>query len=158
MKRFFTLIVMSALLFGCANGGPKQTAGTYIGAASGAIIGSQIGGGTGQFAAIALGTLIGSQLGAHIGSSMDEKDKQLASNTVVSALETKPDNIKSTWRNPNNQHHGDVVVVRTVEKANKVCRDYAQTVYIDGKQETVRGRACRNIADTRGAWFVEDKN
>ena len=67
----FTIATL-LLLTGCNPS--KQDIGTVIGAGSGAFIGSQIGGGTGQLAAVAIGALLGGYLGSSIGQSMDELD------------------------------------------------------------------------------------
>lgn len=157
------LMILVAIIFltgliGCETmGGPKQTGGTIIGAAGGAIVGSQFGKGTGRIVATALGTFIGSQIGAQIGKNMDERDKRIAGNTAANALEYSPDNRISTWRNPNNNHHGEFVVTRTRENkaAHEVCRDYVHTVIIDGEEQKLYGRACRDIRDPKAAWYFK---
>jgi surface antigen len=152
------LVILSAIgLAGCETmGGPNQTGGTLIGAASGAVLGSQFGKGSGQLVGVALGTFIGSQIGASIGKQMDERDRQLAGRSAVNALENQPDNRAVTWTNPNNQHSGQIVVTKTEENLarNQVCRDYVQTVTIDGQQERISGRACRDVRDVKGQWMV----
>ena len=149
-KLLTSLTILSLTLAGCTNdGGAKQTAGTYIGAAAGALLGSQVGKGHGRLAGVAVGTLIGAQLGAHIGQKMDKKDKELADQAAYQTLERQPDNVVSTWKNPNTQHRGDFVVNKTVETSSSVCREYTHTVYIDGEQEVLHGTACRNSS---GKW------
>lgn len=71
MKRIFTCLVMLSFLAACAQNGQdgflqrsdgnvsKQGVGTLAGAAGGAILGSNIGKGKGNIAAIAIGTLLG---------------------------------------------------------------------------------------------------
>lgn len=153
--KFITIALISSLVLGCSTGGPKETGGTYIGAATGALVGSQFGKGSGRLVGTALGTFIGAQIGGSVGRQMDAQDRKLASNTAYQALETAPDNRKVGWRNPNNNHSGSVVVTGTRESSNTVCRDYVQTVYIDGQTEKVYGRACRDLRDTRGTWYVQ---
>ncbi len=164
-KKLLTVTVSAAVgvalfigLVGCqTTGGPKQTAGTFVGAAGGALVGSQFGKGSGRIIATALGTILGAQLGASIGKGMDDNDRRLAGNTAAYSLESRPDNRVSRWRNPNNNHNGEFVVTRTVEDnaANTVCRDYVHTVVIDGKREKIYGRACRDMRDTRARWNVQ---
>ena len=72
------------LLTGCNP--TKQDIGTLVGAGSGAFIGSQIGGGTGQLAAVAIGALLGGYIGGSIGQDMDELDQY----KTQQALETSP--------------------------------------------------------------------
>lgn len=155
-SRLVVTLVGAIFLFGCANGGPKQTAGTYIGAATGALVGSQFGKGSGRLVGVALGTFLGGMLGSEIGSRMDAKDKELAAQAASNSLESAPDNRVTTWRNPNNNHSGNFVVTKTEEynNQNKVCRDYVHTVTIDGKQEQVAGRACRDVRDPKAQWSI----
>lgn len=151
MKRKFVIGVtaLSLGLAGCTADGPKQSAGTFIGAATGALVGSQFGKGDGQLVGVAIGTLVGAQLGSHIGAKMDAKDRELANQTAFRSLEKQPDNVVSTWKNPNNSHSGNFVVTKTSEQGNKVCRDYSHTVFIDGEQEVLTGKACRQ---SDGTW------
>jgi surface antigen len=159
IKKFLVLVVATVLIAGCdATGGPKQTGGTLVGAVGGALVGSQFGKGHGRVVATALGTLIGSQIGASIGRGMDENDKRMANNNAVQALEHQPDNQVSGWHNPNNNHRGNFMVTRTQEypQSNKVCRDYVQTVIIDGQSQKLHGRACRDVRDARGGWYTQE--
>lgn len=68
-----TLLIGSLTIFlaSCSSMGPNETGGTLIGAGAGALIGSQIGGGSGRIAATALGTLGGAAVGNAIGRQMD---------------------------------------------------------------------------------------
>lgn len=143
-QRFIAGTVALVLSLGaCTSDGPKQSAGTLIGAATGALVGSQFGKGHGRMAGIAIGTLIGSQVGSHIGSKMDKRDRELANQTAFHSLEKQPDNVVSSWKNPNNAHGGNFVVTSTTEEGSRVCRNYAHTVFIEGEQEVLKGRACR---------------
>lgn len=142
-------------LTGCVTGGSNQTGGTLIGGATGALLGSQFGKGHGRLAGVAIGTMLGSFVGGSIGKSMDDMDRQLAANCTYNALELQPDNRSVTWNNPNNNHNGAVIVTRTNEYSHKVCRDFVQTVIIDGRQEQMVGRACRDIRDPRGLWVAQ---
>lgn len=148
-------LLLILCLTGCVTGGSNQTGGTLLGGATGALLGSQFGKGHGRLAGVAIGTMLGSFVGASIGKSMDEQDRQMAANSTFNALERQPDNRPITWHNPNNQHSGTVIVTRTNELNTKVCRDYVQTVLIDGTQQQVAGRACRDIRDPQGLWIVQ---
>jgi surface antigen len=153
-KKLVVSLVAFTCLVGCY-GGPNQTGGTLLGGAAGALIGSQVGKGHGRLAGVAVGTMLGSMMGSQIGKSMDDRDRELATNTTFNALEKQPDNRAVTWKNPNNNHSGRVVVTKTQETSNKVCRDYVQTVTIDGKQQQVAGRACRDVRDPQGQWIAQ---
>lgn len=77
-KKSLAFVSVAALfLAGCsATGGTKQTAGTLIGAAGGAVLGSQIGGGSGRIVGTAIGTLGGALVGGALGKNMDDNDKK----------------------------------------------------------------------------------
>jgi surface antigen len=157
LKKTLTLGVLALTLTGCAGQGPKQTGGQLLGGAAGALIGSQFGKGTGQLVGVAIGALAGSYIGGTIGYQLDEKDKALAQENMINSLENAPDQQTQGWHNPNSHHSGTFKVTHTQEMPTNhlVCRDYVQTVTIDGKQEEVQGRACRDMRDTRAAWKVQ---
>ncbi len=157
IKKLTVAATLVLTLTGCAGAGPKQTGGQLLGGAAGALLGSQFGGGSGRLVGVAIGAMAGSYLGGTIGYQMDEKDKQLAKHTMLDTLEKAPDYQEHGWKNPNNNHSGSFKVTRTQELSaqNLVCRDYVSTVMIDGKQEKVQGRACRDIRDSRAAWRIE---
>lgn len=152
--RSIIIIISCITLIACQTNRPKESAGTLIGGATGAVIGSQIGKGKGQIASVAIGTLLGAMVGNTIGRQMDEHDRAMANRTAHYVLETQPDNTRRAWRNPNTNHHGDFTVTRTTEypDSHQICRDFQQTVTIDGQQEVVHGRACRDALDPNGKW------
>jgi uncharacterized protein YgiM (DUF1202 family) len=75
----------------------KENVGRAIGAGVGALIGSQIGGGSGRVVAIAAGTLAGFWLGGQVGRHLSESDQRGLADTTQSALNTGQ---PQTWRNP----------------------------------------------------------
>lgn len=147
------IAVLSAWFAGCANMNPqeqpKQTAGTVLGAIGGGLLGAQVGDGAGQLAATAAGTLAGAWLGGEVGASLDRADRAYAQNATYTALEHNPTGTASTWRNPDTGHYGAVTPTRTYKTAERDCRDYEQTVVVDGQEETIRGTACR---ESDGTW------
>ena len=133
------------LLTGCNPS--KQDIGTVIGAGSGAFIGSQIGGGTGQLAAVAIGTLLGGYLGSSIGQSMDELDQY----KTQQALESSPTGSTLAWNNPDSDIDYSVTPTHTYESASGPCRDYTTEAVIDGRADIVHGTACRG---NDGSWHA----
>src|SRR5918996_833459 len=131
---------------------PKQSAGTLVGAGLGALAGSQIGSGSGQLAATAIGTLLGAYAGSEVGKSLDRADQLAAAQATQSALEFTPSGAATAWRNPDTGHAGSVTPVRTYESGGRNCRDFDQTLMVDGRAETVRGTACRQ---PDGTWRVQ---
>lgn len=130
----------------------KQNIGTVLGAVGGGLLGSQIGGGSGRLAATAAGTLIGALAGSSIGKSLDNADRAAASRTTQSALERAPTGQVSSWRNPDSGNSGTVTPTRTYQSTNgETCREFTQTVTVDGKTEDAKGRACRQ---PDGTWQI----
>jgi surface antigen len=74
---------------------------------------------------------------------LDERDKRLAAEATQRALETARSGQHVAWTNPDSGHSGTVVPVRTYEAQGTYCREFQQTVTIQGKQERAYGTACR---------------
>jgi surface antigen len=121
---------------GCAT---KEESGTLMGAATGALIGNQFGRGGGRVAATVGGALIGGFIGNRVGKSMDDEDRRRAAEAQYAAFENGE---RSEWRSPNG-HYGYVAPRRSYTYHNQSCREFEQTVYIDGQPETMVGKACR---------------
>ncbi len=146
-------VALVLALAACAPGqGKKQTGGTLLGAGLGALAGSQIGGGRGKLAAVAIGALAGAYFGSEVGKSLDRADRLAMKQTSQTALETNPVGRTSSWSNPDSGHSGTVTPTRTYQTASgSPCREYQQTVTIDGKTEQAYGRACRQ---PDGSWKI----
>ncbi len=153
LTRFAIPVALVLALAACAPGqGRKQTGGTLIGAGLGALTGSQIGGGRGKLAAVAIGALAGAYLGSEVGKSLDRADKLAMRRTSQDALEGNPTGQSSSWSNPDSGHRGTVTPTKTYQTASgRPCREYQQTVTIDGKTEQAYGRACRQ---PDGSWKI----
>jgi len=153
LTKFALPVALVLALAACAPGQvKKQTGGTLIGAGLGALTGSQIGGGKGKLVAVAIGALAGAYLGNEVGKSLDRADRLAMKNTSQSALEKNPVGRTSNWSNPGSGHSGTVTPTRTYQTASgSPCREYQQTVTIDGKTEQAYGRACRQ---QDGSWKI----
>jgi len=141
----FLSIVTLILLTGCNP--TKQDIGTLVGAGSGAFIGSQIGGGTGQLAAVAIGALLGGYIGGSIGQDMDELDQY----KTQQVLESSPTGSTVAWNNPDTDVDYSVTPTRTYESDSGPCRDYTTEAVIEGRAEIVHGTACRS---DDGSWHT----
>lgn len=151
-KSIIGALLAITLLVGCnTTGGTKQTVGTLGGAVAGGLLGSQIGGGSGRLIAVGAGALLGGFLGGEIGASLDNADKALAQQNAQTAFESAPTGTTTSWRNPDSGHSGTVTPTATYQEGGQPCRDYSQTIYVDGKQETAVGKACRN---NDGTWTI----
>ncbi len=121
-----------------------EVIGTLLGAALGGLVGSQIGGGTGNKIAIGAGVLAGGFAGNKIGSSMDCRDQQYHGRTAQTAFEHEQSGTTSDWQNPDTGHYGSVTPTRTYQRQNGTyCREFTQSVTIDGQSEQAHGTACR---------------
>lgn len=154
MKRASILLLIPALILsGCATPmGPKESAGTFIGGAGGALIGSQFGGGKGRLVGVAIGTLAGALIGQEIGRSLDQADRLAMENTAQESLEYSRTGRSRTWRNPDSGHSGSFTPTRTYRgEEGRYCREYTQTVMIGGEEHKAYGTACRQ---PDGSWKI----
>ena len=141
-------------LAGCENGpqANKQTAGTVLGGITGAVVGAQFGSGTGRLVGVAAGTLLGAFIGSEIGKSLDKADVAEMERANQQALERNRSDQTSSWRNPDSGNSGTITPVRTTQNtAGQYCREYRQTITVDGKTEEAYGTACRQ---PDGSWKV----
>jgi len=145
--------IMTVSLSACSNGaGPKETIGTVLGGAAGAWAGSTIGKGSGRVVATAVGTLAGAVIGNEIGKALDDNDRRKSRQTAQRALESGRSYEPTSWSNPDNGHSGEVTPEPAYRDSyGQTCREYTQTIYIDGKRETGRGTACRQ---EDGSWRI----
>jgi surface antigen len=131
--------------------GTKQTVGTGAGAVLGGVLGSRLGGGGGKLWMTGAGALLGAFAGSSIGKSLDESDK-MAHEKAMSEAETGPLNQPVKWDNPNG-HSGSVTPIREGHQAStgNVCREYKQTIVVEGKSQSATGTACQN---SDGTWSL----
>lgn len=149
-------VMVSTLVVGGCTGsggtsdfGPKTGIGAALGAAGGGLIGAAThSGGTG----IAAGVLLGGLVGGAAGSVLDDQDKRTAAATTQRTLETTPSGTTETWTNPDTGHTGTVTPTRTFQQSSgQYCREFEQTVTIEGKQQKGYGTACRQ---PDGSWQI----
>lgn len=126
-------------LAGCETPPPKEGIGAATGAVLGGVLGAQVGGGSGRTAATIAGTVLGAFLGSSVGRTMDTVDQL----KTASALETSKSGTPTTWRNPDTGNVYTVTPMRTYDTASGPCRDFETVAEIGGRNEVVRGTACR---------------
>ncbi len=145
--------LMGLLLAACANdpySGPKQDAGTAIGAITGALFGSSFGSGTsGHVAGAVAGAAVGGVLGNAVGASLDARDRQRAYAAEMQAIEAGEPGAPVGWRSPESGRYGTIVPGPPYRSNGMICREFSHTIYIDGRPQTARGTACRN---PDGSW------
>ncbi len=154
MKKLITLFAVIALILaGCSPyAGPKEQSGTFIGGATGALLGSHVGKGKGTLVAVAIGTLAGALIGQDIGRNLDAADRLAMEQNAQYALEHAPTNTSTPWRNPDSGNGGEITPIETYQAKNgNYCREYHQTVWIGGQQQQAYGTACRQ---PDGSWKI----
>lgn len=157
MKRKLTLfiIIVALLLGGCTQHmGPKEGTGTLLGATAGAILGSNIGKGKGNVAAIAIGALAGAFFGQELGRSLDRADRIAMGQNAQYSLEHTRSHSTTTWNNPDSGNSGAMTPTRTYQTdKGQYCREYQQLVSIGGQEEVAYGTACRQ---PDGSWEIQN--
>jgi surface antigen len=98
------------------------------------------------------GVLLGGLLGGAVGDSLDRADRIYAAHGFQRGLEYHPSGRTSYWHNPDNGHAGSLTPTGTYETAYGHCREFRQTVTIEGAVRRARGTACR---DRDGHWRVD---
>jgi len=154
MKKLVKLVACSCLVIaiaGCENVN-RQDVGMVAGGILGGALGSQIGHGDGRTIAIIGGTLLGGALGGAIGRNMDDTDRL----RMQQALESNRTNQTASWTNPDTGAHYEVKPVRTYtrkvpHKKPQYCREFQNTATINGEEQKVYGKACRQ---PDGSWKV----
>lgn len=156
MKRFALVaaLALSLGLGGCNtlnNMGTKQAIGTGGGAIVGGLLGSKIGKGSGQLWATGAGALLGAFAGGEIGSSLDAADRAAMDGAYGRARNARVGETIS-WNNPDSGNYGTITPVRDGRSSTgRYCREYQQTVYVGGKQQSAYGTACQQ---PDGSWEI----
>jgi surface antigen len=147
------LAALALVVTGCAQWermGRKEQTGTAVGAGAGAVVGGAIGEGTGgTLLGAAIGGVAGALVGREIGRYLDDRDQREMQQSAQNALETDE---RVAWQNPETGNQGTITPTRSFEgPEGRLCREYVQTVFIEGQEQQVHGTACRQ-AD--GTWQV----
>ena len=136
------LAAAAMMLAGCA--GPNQAGGTLVGAGAGAIVGGAIGNSPGS---VAVGAVVGGLIGNTIGAGLDARDRRAAMDAEYQALEYGRPGVPVQWHGQ--KGFGDVTPGTSYQVNDYNCRDYTDTVYINGQPQVARGTACRQ---PNGSW------
>ena len=156
MKKFIlTMTLIGSIgLAGCEslqNAGSKEQFGAVGGAIAGGILGSKVGKGNGQLWATGIGVLLGGLVGSEVGRSLDKADIAYAQRANYEA-HSAPIGEEISWNNPETGNSGKIVPTNDgQDSAGRYCREYQQTIYVGGQQESGYGIACRQ-AD--GTWEI----
>ena len=89
---------------------------------------------------------------SEIGKSLDRADRAALGQSTQQALESSPSGQSVSWNNPDSGHYGTVVPEPAIRQSSgEYCREYQQTIVIDGQTEQAHGRACRQ---PDGTWKI----
>jgi surface antigen len=160
-SKLVTVTVVAAMLTGCnqppghgvLNGGPvnAQDVGTAVGSVAGGVIGYQFGSGAGKAFATLGGALLGGVLGDLVGKSMDHQDMTSYDQASHHALETGQ---ATSWKNPDSGNSGSIHPhKRYKDSEGRYCREYTQTILVEGAAHEGHGTACR---EDDGSWRITE--
>ena len=123
-----------------------------LGAIGGAAVGYQIGDGGGKALAMFLGTIIGAGVGSGVGRELDEAARYRLAGATQYALESRPSGTRTIWRVSGGRACGVVVPEPAFKnERDQYCREFQQTVVVDGREESAYGTACRR---PDGQWEI----
>ena len=126
----------------------KDLIGAIGGALIGGLIGSQFGGGDGKLFTTGAGVLVGAMLGKSIAGDLDRRDQPYVERASYDALAGGE---RTRWRNPDSGNYGYVTPAASYRHNGSYCRQYEQTVYINGRPRNAHGTACKQ---SDGSWRI----
>jgi Ni/Co efflux regulator RcnB/surface antigen len=127
-------------------------AGVIVGALIGGLLGNAAGSGGGRTGATVAGIIVGGAVGAALTSNLDCEDRSYAYKSYYDGFNVGRPNAVYRWSNPRNDHRGEFRVIDYYnDPAGFRCSNYSQTVYIQGRPQEARGRACRQ---PDGTWAI----
>mgnify|MGYP001815199343 FL=1 len=148
-------VTAAAVLFAAActpaDYGSRETTGGLTGAVLGGLLGAQFGRGDGNLVTTGAGVLIGALIGSEIGRSMDDVDR-IRANEAISFAHQAEIGETIRWNNTQTGNFGTVTPLRDgLTASGRYCREYQQTITIDGRRAVGVGIACRQ---PDGTWRI----
>jgi surface antigen len=150
-KSLAIVLVASTVLNACATQQQNEELGNVFGGIIGGFLGSQFGEGSGKVAASIGGALVGAWVGKQVVRGLSKEDRMYYDRAADRAEEAE---IGETvvWNNPETGNSGTITPTREGQTdAGEYCREYQQTVTIDGQTERAYGTACRQ---PDGSWRI----
>ena len=123
----------------------SETVGKVLGGVAGALIGNQVGQGTGRAVATVGGAIAGVLVGGEVGRRMDARDQAC----IGQALELAPAGRRVEWAEGGGKYA--VVPGAVVTRGDTYCRPYQAQVHTPTGWQTTRGTACRR---NDGVWVT----
>ncbi|MEQ8369171.1 MAG: RT0821/Lpp0805 family surface protein [Alphaproteobacteria bacterium] len=128
----------------------RQLIGGVLGGTIGAVTGAQFGSGSGRLATTALGAVLGAYFGSEVGRHLDQEDRRRAEGAFVAAA-SSPTGQSQAWSNPESGNSGSVTMMGPAAGYDEGCREFTQTVTVDGESQQSTGVACRQ---NDGSWQI----
>ena len=127
-------------------------AGVIAGALIGGLVGNAAGQGGGRAGATIAGVVVGGAVGAALTSNLDCEDRSYAYRTYYDGFNSGRPGSRYQWHNPRNDHRGEFRVGTYYNDPDGFrCADFTQTIYVQGRPQQARGRACRQ---PDGTWTI----
>ncbi|HXJ02352.1 MAG TPA: glycine zipper domain-containing protein [Micropepsaceae bacterium] len=117
--------------------------GGIVGALAGGLLGNSISRGPQRGAGTAVGAILGGVVGASIGNNLSCEDRSYAVDAQYRGFEAGRPHQRYDWRSPRGDSYGYVQVGDYYQDAGRRCTTYTQEIWVHGRPETARGRACR---------------
>jgi surface antigen len=131
-----------------------DAAGVAIGAILGGLLGNAAGGRNDSGLATVAGVIAGGAIAASITSNLDCDDRAYAYRTYTDGFNSGREGQRYEWRNPRSDRRGEFVVNDYYDDPDGFrCATYTQKIYIGGRPQEGKGRACRQ---PDGAWAMID--
>ena len=130
----------------------SDPAGVIAGGLIGALLGRAMGNEGSRTGSTIAGVIFGAAVGAALTNKLDCDDRSYAYKTYYSGFNAGRANTTYQWRNPGNDHRGQFRVGSYYnDPAGFRCANYTQTIYIGGRAQQGKGRACRQ---GDGSWVI----
>lgn len=129
-------------------------AGAIVGAVLGGLLGNAAGGRRDKTGATVAGVIAGGAIGAALTAKMDCEDRGYAYRSYNEGFNSGRKGADFEWRNPDNGNRGKLHVIDYYKDEDDFrCSVYSQEVWIGGRREEARGRACQQ---PDGSWAMID--
>lgn len=122
----------------------SETVGRVLGGVAGAVLGNQVGGGSGRTLATVGGAVAGVLIGGEVGRRIDAGNQAC----IGQALELAPAGRRVEW--PADGQRYAVVPGAAVQRSGTYCRPYEAQVYTANGWQSTHGTACRR---SDGVWM-----
>ena len=150
--RYLQIIFFCLLLSSCSNSDDNKKLSQLIGSGVGAIIGSELGSGTGKQIFTILGAAGGYLIGGQIADILNDRDRIALNKEINNSLENGFTNQDYNWES--NTEENTSATITPGERYNmdqKNCRNFKKTVIKNDKVYESDSKACR---DPNGNWII----